>query len=48
VANDIFKFVTALNSIKFIETHKPSTPPPQLQQPKHEEKPVEATENKSA
>jgi|SRR6187200_88612 peptidylprolyl isomerase len=47
VANDIFKFVNALNSIKFIENHKPSTPP-QLQQPKHEEKPVEATENKSA
>jgi peptidylprolyl isomerase len=47
VANDIFKFVTALSSIKFIENHKPSTPP-QLQQPKPEEKPVEATENKSA
>jgi peptidylprolyl isomerase len=47
VANDIFKFVTGLNSIKFIENHKPSTPL-QLQQPKPEEKPVEATESKSA
>lgn len=47
VANDIFKFVTALNNIKFIENYRPSTLP-QLQQPKPEEKPVEATENKSA
>ena len=46
VANDIFKFVTSVNNIKFIENYKPSTPPSQqsqTQQPKNEEKLVEST-----
>jgi peptidylprolyl isomerase len=46
IANDIFKFVTSVNNIKFIENYKPSTPPSQqsqTQQPKNEEKLVEST-----
>ena len=47
IANDIFKFVTSVNNIKFIENYKPSTTPPsqqsQTQQPKNEEKLVEST-----
>jgi peptidylprolyl isomerase len=49
VANDIFKFVSTVSNIKFIESYKPlqpqSQPPPQL---KAEEKPVQSTENKHA
>jgi peptidylprolyl isomerase len=49
VANDIFKFVTTLNNIKFIESYKQSTPPQSQQQSKPEEKPVNTTiENKPA
>lgn len=46
IANDIFKFVSSVNNIKFIENYKPSTPPSQqsqTQQPKNEEKLVEST-----
>src|ERR671922_1739071 len=38
IANDIFKFVSSVNNIKFIENYKPSTPPSQqsqTQQPKN-------------
>jgi peptidylprolyl isomerase len=49
VANDIFKFVSTVSNIKFIEGYRPlqpqSQPPPQL---KAEEKPVQSTENKHA
>jgi len=49
IANDIFKFVSTVSNIKFIEGYKPlqpqSQPPPQL---KAEEKPVQSTENKHA
>jgi peptidylprolyl isomerase len=49
VANDIFKFVTTLNNIKFIESYRQSTPPQSQQQSKAEEKPVNSTiENKPA
>src|SRR6476620_8592476 len=49
VANDIFKFVTTLNNIKFIESYKQSAPPQSQQQSKPEEKPVNTTiENKPA
>jgi FKBP-type peptidyl-prolyl cis-trans isomerase SlyD len=44
IANDVFKFVTTMNSIKFIENYNPSTSQPQ-QQAKPEEKPINSTEN---
>jgi peptidylprolyl isomerase len=51
IANDIFKFVSTVNNIEFIESYKPlqpqSQPPqPSQQQLKAEEKPVQSTENK--
>ncbi|HJT47519.1 MAG TPA: FKBP-type peptidyl-prolyl cis-trans isomerase [Nitrososphaeraceae archaeon] len=48
IANDIFKFVTTVSSIKFIEGYKPLQPQSQQQpqQLKAEEKPVQPTENK--
>jgi peptidylprolyl isomerase len=48
IANDIFKFVTTVSNIKFIEGYKPLQPQSQQQQPqqqlKAEEKPVQSTE----
>jgi peptidylprolyl isomerase len=44
IANDVFKFVTTINSIKFIENYNPSISQPQ-QQAKPEEKPINSTEN---
>lgn len=51
IANDIFKFVTTVSNIKFIEGYKPLQPQSQQQQQpqqqlKAEEKPVQSTENK--
>jgi peptidylprolyl isomerase len=49
IANDIFKFVSTVNNIKFIESYKPlqqQPQPPLQQQLKAEEKPVQSTENK--
>src|ERR687888_458715 len=49
IANDIFKFVSTVNNIKFIESYKPlqsQQPPPQQQQLKAEERAVQSTENK--
>src|SRR5919198_1552319 len=53
IANDIFKFVSTVNNIKFIESYKPlqsqQPPPPQQQQQqqlKAEERAVQSTENK--
>ncbi|MFL6383561.1 MAG: FKBP-type peptidyl-prolyl cis-trans isomerase [Nitrososphaeraceae archaeon] len=49
IANDIFKFVSTVNTIKFIESYKPlqpQSPQPSQQQLKAEEKPVQSTENK--
>jgi peptidylprolyl isomerase len=49
VANDIFKFVSTVSNIKFIENYKPLQPQSQpLPQLKTEEKPVQSTENKHA
>jgi peptidylprolyl isomerase len=49
IANDIFKFVTTVSNIKFIEGYKPLQPQSQQQpQLKAEEKPVQSTENKHA
>jgi FKBP-type peptidyl-prolyl cis-trans isomerase SlyD len=44
IANDVFKFVTTINSIKFIENYNPSISQPQ-QQAKPEEKQINSTEN---
>ena len=50
IANDIFKFVSTVKNIEFIESYKPLQPqspqPSQQQQLKAEEKPVQSTENK--
>src|ERR671935_1627281 len=48
IANDIFKFVSTVNDIKFIESYKPqqSQQPQPQQQLKAEEKAVQSTENK--
>jgi FKBP-type peptidyl-prolyl cis-trans isomerase SlyD len=49
IANDIFKFVSTVNNIEFIESYKPlqpQSPQPSQQQLKAEEKPVQSTENK--
>jgi peptidylprolyl isomerase len=49
IANDIFKFVSAVKNIEFIESYKPlqpQSPQPSQQQLKAEEKPVQSTENK--
>ncbi|MFL6324226.1 MAG: FKBP-type peptidyl-prolyl cis-trans isomerase [Nitrososphaeraceae archaeon] len=49
IANDIFKFVSTVKNIEFIESYKPlqpQSPQPSQQQLKAEEKPVQSTENK--
>ena len=46
VANDIFKFVSTVSNIKFIEGYKPLQPQSQPPQLKAEEKPVQSSENK--
>ena len=47
IANDIFKFVTVINNIKFIENYKSLTPSPPQEQSKPKENPVQTAEKKA-